>query len=61
MVLTREGGGIFIRGREAVVTMVTQVEAGIEEQLPRDSSQQGLVDLLLPLGRAVGLQFLSDT
>ena len=44
-----------------MVTMVTQVEAGIEEQLPRDSSQQGLVDLLLPLGRAVGLQFLSDT
>ena len=32
--------------------------SGIEEKLLRDSSQQRLIDLLLPLGGAVGLKLL---
>ena len=34
--------------------------AGIEEELLSDASQQSLIDLLLPLGGAVGLELLRD-
>ena len=34
-------------------------EAGVEVKFPCDSSQQSFIDLLLPLGGAVGPQLLS--
>ena len=41
-----------------MVTVRRTGHSGIEEELLSDSSQQRLIDLLLPLGGAVGLELL---